>query len=110
VFTAIIATGYDVRAPRRVGSHDTVVPQQAAARRGDQDREFLDQLEGIQQRVRGAENRKLRDILGQQEMREALARHGLVTNPGSPEDLARIAKAEYEMWGRVVREANIRPE
>lgn len=55
-------------------------------------------------------NRELRDILGQQEMREALARHGLVTNPGSPEDLARIAKAEYEIWGRVVREANVRPE
>jgi tripartite-type tricarboxylate transporter receptor subunit TctC len=55
-------------------------------------------------------NTTLREILSQPDMRDALAKQGLVTRPGSPEDLMQIAKAEYELWGRVVREAKIGPD
>jgi tripartite-type tricarboxylate transporter receptor subunit TctC len=55
-------------------------------------------------------NATLRDILVQPDMRDALAKQGLITRPGSPEDLMQIARAEYELWGRVVREAKITPD
>jgi tripartite-type tricarboxylate transporter receptor subunit TctC len=54
-------------------------------------------------------NAELRRILAQPDMNSALAGQGLLVKPSSPEELAQIAKAEYEMWGRVVREAKIQP-
>jgi hypothetical protein len=44
----------DLRAPGGVGSQDTVKAQQVRARGGDQDGEFLDELQGIEQEVGGA--------------------------------------------------------
>jgi tripartite-type tricarboxylate transporter receptor subunit TctC len=55
-------------------------------------------------------NGTLREILAQPEMRDALAKQGLVTRPGSPEELMQVARAEHELWGRVVREAKITPD
>ena len=55
-------------------------------------------------------NTTLREILDQPDMREAMAKQGLITRPGSPEDLLQIALKEYALWGRVVREANIKPD
>jgi tripartite-type tricarboxylate transporter receptor subunit TctC len=55
-------------------------------------------------------NTTLREILGSTDMRDALAKQGLVTRPGSPEDLMQVAVKEHEMWGRVVREAKITPD
>jgi len=55
-------------------------------------------------------NTALREILSQPDMREALARQGLVTRPGSPEDLMETAVKEHALWGRVVREAKITPD
>lgn len=55
-------------------------------------------------------NTTLRDILTQPEMRAALGKQGLITRPGSPEELLEVAKAEHALWGRVVREAKIQPD
>jgi len=55
-------------------------------------------------------NVTLREILSQPDTRDALAKLGLVTRPGSPEELMEIAVKEHELWGRVVREAKIAPD
>lgn len=55
-------------------------------------------------------NATLREILSQPDMRDALAKQGLITRPGSPEDLMEIAVKEQELWARVVREAKITPD
>lgn len=55
-------------------------------------------------------NATLRRILGEPETRAALNRQGLLVRPTSPEELAKIAQAEYDMWAQVVRAANIRPD
>ena len=52
-------------------------------------------------------NTEVRDILNQPELRENFARQGLVAKPGTPAELTQIAKAEHEMWGRLIRAAKI---
>ncbi len=44
------------------------------------------------------------------EVLEQLVVHGLEPRPGSPEQLAATLRREYEVWGKVVRSARIRPE
>lgn len=52
-------------------------------------------------------NTEVREILNQPELRENFARQGLIARPGTPDELMRIARAEYEMWGKLIREAKI---
>ncbi|WP_345247124.1 tripartite tricarboxylate transporter substrate binding protein [Pigmentiphaga soli] len=55
-------------------------------------------------------NRLLNETLARDDVRQALAKQGLIPTPDTPEALARKARAEYEMWGKVVAAMNIRPE
>lgn len=43
------------------------------------------------------------------EVKQALLRQGLEPAPGTPEAFGKYMKVEFEKWGRVIREAGIRP-
>lgn len=43
-------------------------------------------------------------------VKENLTKQGLIVKTSTPEELVALAKAELELWTRVVREANIRPD
>ena len=55
-------------------------------------------------------NRELVKVLKDPEISKQLAVHGLVPQPGTPEELAKYIDSETRKWGRVVKEANIKPE
>lgn len=40
-------------------------------------------------------------------MREAIRRQGYEPVPGSPADFTKVIRADYEKWGKVIREAKI---
>ena len=52
----------------------------------------------------------LREVLADPETREALAKIGVVAKSSSPTDLGKIARAEFELWTRVLQQAGIKPE
>ena len=52
-------------------------------------------------------NATLRDILDEPETRDALGKQGVLVKPGSPEELSGIARNEYDMWAKLVKEAKI---
>ncbi|MFM9998091.1 MAG: Bug family tripartite tricarboxylate transporter substrate binding protein [Burkholderiaceae bacterium] len=52
----------------------------------------------------------LREVLAEPETREALAKIGVVAKSSSPTDLGKIARAEFELWTRVLQQAGIKPE
>jgi tripartite-type tricarboxylate transporter receptor subunit TctC len=43
-------------------------------------------------------------------VKENLTKQGLILKTGTPEELLALAKTEQQLWTRVVREANIKPE
>jgi tripartite-type tricarboxylate transporter receptor subunit TctC len=53
-------------------------------------------------------NKTINDILQQPDMKEKLLQQGFVQTGGSPEQLAARMKAETELWGKVIRDANIK--
>jgi tripartite-type tricarboxylate transporter receptor subunit TctC len=53
-------------------------------------------------------NATLREILRTPEMQEKLLQQGFVQSGGTVEQLAARMKAETELWGKVIREANIK--
>jgi tripartite-type tricarboxylate transporter receptor subunit TctC len=55
-------------------------------------------------------NRDIRDIVAEPEMTKQLANQGLVPNTMSPEQFAKLVKDDYDKWGRVMREANIKAD
>jgi len=55
-------------------------------------------------------NRELVKALQSDEVKALLAKQGLEAAPGTPEALAAHVKREYETWGRVVKQANIKAE
>jgi tripartite-type tricarboxylate transporter receptor subunit TctC len=55
-------------------------------------------------------NRELVKVLKDPGIATELARHGLEPAPGTREEFARYIDSETEKWGRVVRQANIKPE
>lgn len=55
-------------------------------------------------------NRELVKALNDPSVRSELAKHGLEPMPGTREELARYIDKESETWGKVVRQANIKPE
>ena len=44
------------------------------------------------------------------DVRDALAKAGIESNPGSAPEMARTIAAEIEKWGRVIRAAGIQPQ
>ena len=55
-------------------------------------------------------NREIVKALNAPEVKDLLNKQGLEPRPGTPEELARFMKSEYDTWGRVVREAKIKVE
>ncbi len=55
-------------------------------------------------------NRELVKALNDPTVKSELAKHGLEPMPGTREELARYIEAETEKWGKVVRQADIKPE
>lgn len=55
-------------------------------------------------------NSAIKEALEGPESQAAMAQQGLTLHPGSPEDMKKIALAEYEKWGGVVRAAKIQAE
>lgn len=55
-------------------------------------------------------NRELNAILRLDEVRDALAKQGLATTGGTPQQLAELTASDLTRWAKVVREAGIEPE
>jgi tripartite-type tricarboxylate transporter receptor subunit TctC len=55
-------------------------------------------------------NRELVKVLGTPDVIAALHKQGVEPQPGTPEDLGRYMKREYETWGKVVKEAGIKAQ
>lgn len=55
-------------------------------------------------------NREFGRALNVPETKEALLRQGLEAAPGTPEAFGAYMKAEYQKWGKVIRDAGIRGE
>lgn len=60
--------------------------------------------------VIGKLNGEINSILAQPDVKEILARQGLIPAGGEPERLSRLVKAEIERWTRVIAEAKIRAD
>jgi tripartite-type tricarboxylate transporter receptor subunit TctC len=54
-----------------------------------------------------AYNGAIREALASAEVKDALAKQGLTLTPGTPEELMRVANAEYLKWVTVVKNAQI---
>ncbi|RJF92258.1 Bug family tripartite tricarboxylate transporter substrate binding protein [Noviherbaspirillum saxi] len=52
----------------------------------------------------------LQEALGNDEVKAKLDQQGVSITPSTPEELNKIARAEYEHWGRIIKAANIQPE
>ena len=55
-------------------------------------------------------HRELTKALNDPTVVAELSKHGLEPAPGTPEELAKYIDSETRKWGRVVKEANIKPE
>ena len=53
-------------------------------------------------------NTTLREVLLTKDMQDKLLQQGFVQSGGTPEQLAARMKAETELWGKVIRDANIK--
>lgn len=65
---------------------------------------------GMSKEVIALYNTGLRDALAEPDIKTTLDQQGVSIKPGTPEDLLKTARAEYEYWGRVIRDANIQAE
>jgi len=55
-------------------------------------------------------NKEIVKALHSAEVKDLLAKQGLEAAPGTPEELARFSKAEWDTWGKVVKQAGIKPQ
>ena len=55
-------------------------------------------------------NREIVKALASAEVKDLLNKQGVEAAPGTPEQLATFTKKEYDTWGKVVKEAKIKPE
>jgi tripartite-type tricarboxylate transporter receptor subunit TctC len=55
-------------------------------------------------------NREIVKALNSAEVKDLFAKQGLEAAPGTPEQLAAFGKSESETWGKVVRQAGIKPQ
>jgi len=55
-------------------------------------------------------NRELVKALNSAEVKDLFAKQGLEAAPGTPGELAQFMKREYETWGKVVKQAGIKPQ
>jgi tripartite-type tricarboxylate transporter receptor subunit TctC len=55
-------------------------------------------------------NTEIAKLLGDADLRERFAVEGAEAVGGSPQDFAVFLRADYEKWGKVAKQAGIRPE
>jgi tripartite-type tricarboxylate transporter receptor subunit TctC len=55
-------------------------------------------------------NGEIARVLGMPEVKAKLAPQGIELVTQSPEEFARFIRADYEKWGKVIKEAGIRGE
>jgi len=55
-------------------------------------------------------NREINVVLKDEELRAKLGGQGIRIDPGTPEDLAAEFNEELDKWGKVIRDAGIKPE
>lgn len=55
-------------------------------------------------------NSEINSVLRDADTNETLARQGLTPTGGTPEQLARLTRTEFERWLKVVRDARIQPD
>jgi tripartite-type tricarboxylate transporter receptor subunit TctC len=55
-------------------------------------------------------NAEIRKALASAEVKDLLAKQGLEPAPGTPEQLAAFTKREYDIWGKVVKDAGIKAQ
>lgn len=55
-------------------------------------------------------NREIVRALNSVDVREQLAPHGIEPAPSTPDELARLIEREFEIWGRVVKQAGLKTE
>jgi tripartite-type tricarboxylate transporter receptor subunit TctC len=55
-------------------------------------------------------NQALVKALKSPEVLAAFDKQGLESQPGTPEELAKYMAREYETWGKVVKQANIKAQ
>jgi tripartite-type tricarboxylate transporter receptor subunit TctC len=55
-------------------------------------------------------NKEIVKALNSTEVKELLAKQGLEAAPGTPDELARFSKSEWDTWGKVVKQAGIKPQ
>jgi tripartite-type tricarboxylate transporter receptor subunit TctC len=65
---------------------------------------------GTPQPVVAKLNREINAVLASDEVKAQFAKDGAVIVPMSPPEFAKFYATEHEKWGKVVREANIKPE
>jgi tripartite-type tricarboxylate transporter receptor subunit TctC len=53
-------------------------------------------------------NKTIREILRTRDMQDKLLQQGFVQSGGTVEQLAARMNAETELWGKVIRDANIK--
>ena len=49
-------------------------------------------------------------VLAMPDVQEVLAKQGIEVRSSTPAEMAAVVKTDLARWGRVVKEANIRPE
>jgi tripartite-type tricarboxylate transporter receptor subunit TctC len=55
-------------------------------------------------------NKEIVKALNSTEVKDLFAKQGLEAAPGTPEELAKFGKTEWETWGKVVKQAGIKPQ
>ena len=55
-------------------------------------------------------NRELNALIGRGDVRESLAKQAFDPKGSTPEEFAVYVKEQYEIWGRAIRDAGIKPE
>jgi tripartite-type tricarboxylate transporter receptor subunit TctC len=55
-------------------------------------------------------NTELQHALASQDLRDQFAKQSVVPAGGSPQDFAKLIRSDYDKWGRVIKEANIKAE
>jgi len=65
---------------------------------------------GLPQPITQRLNQEVGKILHSQMMRDRLAMDGAEPVPSTPEAMAKRVRDEIETWGRIAREAGIKPE
>jgi tripartite-type tricarboxylate transporter receptor subunit TctC len=63
---------------------------------------------GLPADIVGKYNAELRAVLAEPQVREVLGKQGVSIRTSTPEELGRMAKAEYDALSKLVREANIK--